>query len=115
MWALPRNQDAMPKVDANPAHMMMPTETAVSSEAKPADGPKAILFKTAVCPNCKVAGAILEEAGVNYEAMDANDAPERVKKYGIMQAPTLVMIDGDSYEKFSGVSDIRGWLNKKHS
>ena len=38
-----------------------------------------------------------------------------VKKYGIMQAPTLVMIDGDSYEKFSGVSDIRGWLNKKHS
>ena len=101
----------------NPAHMMMPEEvnTGEVIETKTADGRKAILFKTAVCPNCKIAGSMLDDAGVSYEALDANDAPDLVQKFGIMQAPTLVIMEGDSYEKYTGVSDIRGWMTRKHS
>ena len=78
------------------------------------DGVQALLFKTATCPNCHIAGSMLDEAGIKYQTVDANETQDLVQKYGIMQAPTLVLVDGDSYEKLPGVSDIRGWLMNKN-
>ena len=80
--------------------------------SKPQEG-SAILFKTPTCPNCKAAGALLDKAGVSYTVLNANEEPDLVEKYGIKQAPTLVLVHGDSFEKYRGVSDIRGWL-KNH-
>ena len=71
---------------------------------------KAILFKTPTCPNCKAAGALLDKAGISYTALNANEEKELVAQYGVKQAPTLVLVEGDSFEKFRGVSDIKGWL-----
>jgi ribonucleoside-triphosphate reductase len=73
----------------------------------------AILFKTATCPNCKAAAALLDKAGVAYEALNADEQPELVNKYGIRQAPTLVIPTADGFEKYRGVSDIKGWLMKR--
>ncbi|MBQ2627734.1 MAG: ribonucleoside triphosphate reductase [Eubacterium sp.] len=70
-----------------------------------------LLFKTPTCPNCKVAGALLDRAGISYTAVDAYEHPELADQYSIMQAPTLVLTHGDSVEKFRGVSDIQGWLS----
>ena len=72
-----------------------------------------ILFKTPTCPNCKAAGALLDKAGVSYTVLNANEEPDLVEKYGVKQAPTLVLVHGDSFEKFRGVSDIRGWLKNR--
>ena len=73
-----------------------------------------ILFKTATCPNCKAAGALLDKAGVKYTALNADEQAELVAKFGIKQAPTLIVMNGDdSFEKFRGVSDIKGWLMNK--
>ena len=72
-----------------------------------------ILFKTPTCPNCKAAGALLDKAGVQYTALNANEERELVAKFGIKQAPTLVLVHGDEFEKFRGVSDIKGWLMHK--
>ena len=77
---------------------------------RPAGSSRILLFKTPTCPNCKAAGALLDRAGVGYEALNANDERELVEKYGVRQAPTLVLLHGDSFEKFRGVSDIKGWL-----
>ena len=71
---------------------------------------KALLFKTPTCPNCKAAMALLDRAGVSYEALNANEEKRLVEQYGIRQAPTLVVINGDEVAKFRGVSDIKGWL-----
>ncbi|MBR3311730.1 MAG: ribonucleoside triphosphate reductase [Solobacterium sp.] len=68
------------------------------------------LFKTPTCPNCKAAGALLDKAGVAYQALNANEEPELVAKYGIKQAPTLILVDENGFEKYRGVSDIKGWL-----
>ncbi|MBQ4258233.1 MAG: glutaredoxin family protein, partial [Clostridia bacterium] len=76
-------------------------------------GQKIMLFKTPTCPNCKAAGALLDKAGVAYEAINADESRELVEKYGIRQAPTLVLDNGESFEKFRGVSDIKGWLMKR--
>ena len=73
---------------------------------------KAILFKTPTCPNCKAAGALLDRAGISYTALNANEQKELVEKYGIKQAPTLVLVNGEGFEKYRGVSDIKGWLMK---
>ena len=72
--------------------------------------PNVILFKTPTCPNCKAAGALLDRAGIPYTALNADEERELVEKYGIRQAPTLVLINGDGFEKYRGLSDIKGWL-----
>ena len=88
-------------------------ETAVKFAVKPEGSMSILLFKTPSCPNCKAAGAILDKAGVEYEPLNANEERELVKKFGIKQAPTLVLVNGDSFEKYRGVSDIKGWLMHK--
>ena len=98
----------------NPA----PADEAPAVKAEPAEAPAAndgsvILFKTPTCPNCKAAAALLDKAGVAYTALNANENASLVNKYGVKQAPTLVIVDGDSFEKYRGVSDIKGWLMNK--
>ena len=73
-------------------------------------GAEAILFKSPTCPNCKAAMALLDRAGVKYAAVNAADARELTAKYGVKQAPTLVVRAEGSFEKYRGVSDIKGWL-----
>ena len=82
----------------------------VKIAVKPEGSTTILLFKTPTCPNCKAAGAILDRAGVSYESLNANEERDLVKKFGIKQAPTLVLVNGDSFEKYRGVSDIKGWL-----
>jgi ribonucleoside-triphosphate reductase len=69
-----------------------------------------LLFKTPTCPNCKAAGALLDKAGINYRTLNADEEAELVKEYGIKQAPTLVVLKDGGFEKYRGVSDIKGWL-----
>jgi ribonucleoside-triphosphate reductase len=76
----------------------------------PENSDSVILFKTPTCPNCKAAAALLAKSGIKYTALNANEEAELVEKYGIKQAPTLVLVHGDSFEKYRGVSDIKGWL-----
>ena len=42
-----------------------------------------------------------------YEKMENADA---CAAFGINQAPTLIVSDGESFKKYAGVSDIRGYL-----
>ncbi|MBR4762529.1 MAG: ribonucleoside triphosphate reductase, partial [Clostridia bacterium] len=72
-----------------------------------------ILFKTATCPNCKAAAALLDKAGIKYQPLNADEQPELVAKYGIKQAPTLIINTADGFEKYRGVSDIKGYIMSK--
>ena len=71
-----------------------------------------LLFKTPTCPNCKAATALLDKAGVSYTVLNANEERDLVAKYGIKQAPTLVIDNGEGFEKYRGVSDIKAWLSR---
>ena len=72
-----------------------------------------ILFTTPTCPNCKMAATLLDKAGVPFTKLYAEKNPELVEKYGIKQAPTLVIGAGtENFLKFRGVSDIRGYLGE---
>ena len=98
----------------NPAPVDKPVFEAPSEKkADDAETSGAILFKTATCPNCKAAMALLDKAGVCYTAINADENPELVAHYGIKQAPTLVVPNNEGFDKFRGVSDIKGYLMNK--
>ena len=63
------------------------------------------LFTTKTCPNCKLAKEYLK--GINYLLIDAEENMELAAKYGIMQAPTLVVVRGDQVKKYVNASRIK--------
>jgi len=73
------------------------------------DGIKAILFTTKTCPNCRIATKSLEKAHISYELVDAEENEELVKKYGVMQAPTLVVVDEGGVKKMANASNIKAY------
>ena len=72
---------------------------------------KKMLFTTTTCPNCATAKEMLK--GEDYEIVDANENPELAQKYGIMQAPTLIVVDGDNVQKYANASNIQKFVDKK--
>ena len=80
-----------------------------SEDAILADGN--YLFTTATCPNCKIAVALLDKAGVIFNKLLANENVEAVNALGIKQAPTLVVVENGNATKYTGVSDIKKYLN----
>ena len=102
----------------DPAQPLMKPETIEEPEAAAAETPVAdeaqvLLFKTATCPNCRAAMQLLDKAGVAYQTLNADEEPELVTRYGIKQAPTLVVLEGEGFEKFRGVSNIKGWITER--
>lgn len=64
---------------------------------------QALLFTTHTCPNCQIAIHALDQAGMSYHRIYAEDEPELAKQYGIVAAPTLVLPDGT---QLAGASNI---------
>ncbi|MBR3691414.1 MAG: glutathione S-transferase N-terminal domain-containing protein, partial [Clostridia bacterium] len=73
-----------------------------------------ILFATKTCPNCKVAAAMLDKAGIAYEKLIVDENRELAESLGLRQAPTLVIQQGDNVTKLAGVAAIREYLNGKN-
>ena len=67
-----------------------------SQEGAPqASGGESLLFTTRTCPNCRQAEALLQKAGVPYQKVVAEESPDLTTRYGVRQAPTLV-VQGES-------------------
>ena len=63
------------------------------------------LFTTKTCPNCRLAKEYLKN--VDYTIVDAEENMDLAVQYGVMQAPTLVIVSGQSEQKYVNVSNIR--------
>ena len=61
------------------------------------------LFTTKTCPNCKLVKEYLKN--VPYVTIDAEENMELARRYGVMQAPTLVVVNGDSHKKYVNASN----------
>lgn len=67
------------------------------------------LFTTKTCPNCAMAKEILK--GQEYVVIDAEENEELTRQYGVMQAPTLVVVDGDHTKKYVNASNIQKFVD----
>ena len=68
-----------------------------------------LLFTTKTCPNCRIAKAVLDKAGMKYRVVDAEENMDLCKKYGIVQAPTLVSFTDGVATVVSNASQIRAF------
>ena len=76
------------------------------------NGARVMLFTTKTCPNCKIAYTLLDKANIGYEKIDAEAQEDLTMKYGIRQAPTLIVTDGDRYESFVNLSNIKKFIEQ---
>lgn len=79
------------------------------------DAEKVILVTTKTCPNCQAAKDYLNQAGIEYDVIlaDEADGAEIAVQYSISSAPTLIVKSGEEAELYSNVSNIRAYIGKR--
>lgn len=79
------------------------------------DAEKVILVTTKTCPNCQAAKNYLNQAGIEYDVIlaDEADGAEIAVQYSISAAPTLIVKSGEEAELYSNVSNIRAYIGKR--
>lgn len=79
------------------------------------DADRLILVTTKTCPNCQAAKNYLNQAGIEYDVIlaDEADGAEIAGQYSISSAPTLIVQSGEEAELYSNVSNIRAYIGKR--
>ncbi|MCR5793333.1 MAG: ribonucleoside triphosphate reductase [Lachnospiraceae bacterium] len=91
----------------------MSFEAVSNKDMEPEDETKEtmLLFTTKTCPNCKLVKNFLGD--INYEQVDAEENSELAGEYGVMQAPTLVVLKDDGFEKYTNASNIKKYIEQQ--
>ena len=85
---------------------------AAAPEAAPVvSADKLTLFTTTTCPNCRIAKRFLDDAGIEYEVVVADQDEAKAREFQISHAPTLVISNGKDAEKLAGISAIRKYID----
>jgi ribonucleoside-triphosphate reductase len=87
-----------------------PDDPAAKAQSGVRSVQRAILFVTRTCPNCRIACQYLDKAGFAYEKVLADENTELALQYGVKQAPTLVLLDGENVEKIAGAGAIKQYV-----
>lgn len=67
------------------------------------------LFTTKTCPNCKMVKQML--GNEPYTLVNAEENQDLVHRFGIMQAPTLVVMQDGKVDKYVNASNIKRYVN----
>ena len=87
---------------------MLPYEEGAEECAEPE---RFILFTTKTCPKCRMAKMFLDQAGIEYETLLAEENASLAGTYGIKEAPTLVIVKGEKAELVANPSNIKGYVD----
>ena len=98
-----------PVVEA-PIAEVAPMEVAPAAPVVTATDTKAILISRVTCPNCRVAEGLLTKAGVAFEKRIAEENLDLCRQYGVKGAPTLIITDGNAYQSYYSVPEIKKYL-----
>ncbi len=116
-WNAGKTQEYKERLEYNIETSVLRHETKPVTEAEtPVDSApvaanaNALLFATQTCPNCRIACGYLDKAGIAYEKKMANENAGLVEKFGIVQAPTLVITDGTNFKKYAGAGAIKQYI-----
>ena len=112
-WNVGKSQEYKERKEYNIANSTSPNPTkpgtSVTEEAACVDCDKTMLFTTATCPNCRIAIKMLDDAGIPYEKVLAEEVPELATKLGIRQAPTLVC----GGQLYAGAGEIKKFISQQ--
>jgi len=88
----------------SPNHTAAAAEETAAQNSDLAEG--CYLFTTKTCPNCQMAKNFLDKAGIAYTVIDAEENAELTQRCGVVQAPTLVVADGNGTNAYANASNI---------
>lgn len=71
------------------------------------------LFTTHTCPNCPLAMKLLDQHGIAYTRVYAEDHMDRVRSLGIVSVPTLVMEGEGAPRLYVGVEGVSRFLSER--
>ncbi len=118
-WNDGKLQEFKDRVTYDPVHSNLthsgPVErlnygAAAPAAEAPAASDTVMLFATKTCPNCKQAEKLLNDAGIAYEKVLADEHQDLAVRYGVRQAPTLIVPDGDGTKRFAGLGAVRRYV-----
>ena len=73
-----------------------------------------VLVTTKTCPKCVMAKKFLNDAGLQYELVVADETPELARAYGVKQAPTLLILENDrEVQRVENPSNIRAFAERQ--
>ena len=72
-----------------------------------------LLFTTPTCPNCPAAKKMLDDAGINYTVINAMQNKKLAIEYGILQAPTLLILNGEQKSMYCGLEKIIKYIHEQ--
>ena len=94
------------------SHVLLAEEQAEPAEVTaPTGNDGLLLFTTKTCPNCKLAKAMLDQKGIAYTVVDAEENAEMTQQYGVTQAPTLAVCTQDGCTLYANASNIRAFAD----
>ncbi|MCD8194752.1 MAG: ribonucleoside triphosphate reductase, partial [Coprobacillus sp.] len=74
---------------------------------------KLMLFTTKTCPKCHMAKTMLNNNGIEYEEIDAEENVELTKKMQVKAAPTLIVNENGKTSVYNNPSDIRKYIEDR--
>ena len=80
------------------------------SSSTTSTGTEILLFGTKTCPNCKMAEKLLDKSYTKFDFVDAEEKTDLTKKYGVKQAPTLVVIKNNEVQNIVNLSNIKKYI-----
>ncbi len=105
-----KTYDVSKECDLSDEHRRVEETAAESPKDELPEVKEPLLFTSPTCPNCKMAKMILDKAGFRYQNVDAAANKDLTIAYGIKQAPTLLVPEGDGYKLYENASLIKGYL-----
>ena len=89
-------------------------QSAPAAEQPEAKSGRLLLFTTKTCPKCVMAKKFLADAGIVYDLCVVDDDPDTARRYGVRQAPTLLVLDGETeVQRVENPSNIRAFAEKQ--
>ena len=98
-------------INEDPAAAKSIQDKPAPAEVKHAEDTKNLLFTTKTCPNCRLIKEKLNSTGFAYTVVDAEEEVALTEKFGVMTAPTLVVLDGDNAAVYANASNILRYIS----
>ena len=97
------------------SHVLDETTITKDIDLKTSNISELMLFTTSTCPNCKIAKAMLDKAGIKYQQINVDENKDIAIAYGISKAPTLLVPDNNNgYISYDNASLIRKYINDQN-
>ena len=97
------------------SHVLDETTITKDIDLKTSNVSELMLFTTSTCPNCTIAKAMLDKAGIKYQQINVDENKDIAIAYGISKAPTLLVPDNNNgYISYDNASLIRKYINDQN-